>query len=70
MGERRRRQGELLDFQHHVKLEGTITPSRSKVAERRDIKSDESDFVTLNLKYLRVLASAAHILKLDQYTED
>ena len=53
-----------------MKLEGTITPSRSKVAERRDIKSDESDFVTLNLKYLRVLASAAHILKLEQYKED
>ena len=43
----------------HVKLESTITPSRSKVAECGDIKSDESDFVTLNLKYLRARTSLA-----------
>lgn len=43
----------------HVKLEGAITPSRSKVAERGDFKSDESDFVTLNLKYLRARTSLA-----------
>ena len=43
----------------HVKLEGAITPSRSKVAEHGDFKSDESDFVTLNLKYLRARTSLA-----------
>ena len=43
----------------HVKLEGAITPSRNKVAEHGDFKSDESDFVTLNLKYLRARTSLA-----------
>lgn len=38
-----------------MKLEGAIPPARRRIGEHGHFESDESGFVTWNLKYLRAV---------------